>query len=60
MDPPSARDVGVEWCQLSTDLCGTIVDRIDQMDVMNFWATCKSWCDAWLELGTKILKSGTI
>jgi hypothetical protein len=46
MDPPSARDVGVEWCQLSTDLCGTIVDRIDQMDVMNFWVTCESWRDA--------------
>jgi hypothetical protein len=58
MAPPSARDVGVEWCQLSTDLCGTIVDRIDQMDVTNFWTTCESWRDACLELSTKILKSG--
>jgi hypothetical protein len=58
MAPPSARDVGVEWCQLSTDLCGTIVDRIDQMDVMNFWETCESWRDACLELGTKILTLG--
>jgi hypothetical protein len=58
MDPPSARDVGVEWCQLSTDLCGTIVDRIDQMDVMNFWATCESRRDACQEIDTKILKSG--
>jgi hypothetical protein len=58
MAPPSARDVGVEWCQLSMDLCSTIVDCIDQMDVMNFWATCESWRDECLELGTKILKSG--
>jgi hypothetical protein len=58
MAPFSARDVGVEWCQLSTNLCGTIVDRIDQMDVMNFWATCESWREVCQEISTKILKSG--
>jgi hypothetical protein len=58
MAPPFARDVGVEWCQLYTDLCGTIVNRINQMDEMNFWATCESWHDACLELDTTILKSG--
>jgi hypothetical protein len=58
MAPPSAREVGVKWCQLCMDLCGAIVDRIDQMDVMNFWATCESWRDRFLELDTQILKSG--
>jgi hypothetical protein len=40
------------------DLCGAFVDRIDQMDVLNFWVTCESWRDSCLEFGTKILKSG--
>jgi hypothetical protein len=58
MAPPSAREVGVKWCQLCTDQCSAIVDRIDQMDVMNLWAMGESWRDRCIELGTKILKSG--